>query len=86
MVVLHQAVQDGVGNGGVAEPGVPVLDRLLTGDEGGLGACAVMPQASSSSTSVLVSRSSHEPKVPLPWWVFQPIVTGHSGQGRNRSR
>ena len=78
-----QPVQDGVGDGGVADPGMPVLDGQLAGDDGGLAgrpvvddlqqsarvcaSSAAMPQSSSTSTSVLASCSSHLPKVPLPW-------------------
>lgn len=42
MIALHDAVQDGVGDGGIADPGVPVLDRQLAGDDGALGAGAVV--------------------------------------------
>lgn len=35
-------VQDGVGDGGVADPRMPVLDRQLAGDDGGLVAGTVI--------------------------------------------
>ena len=31
---LHETVQHGVRDGGVADPGMPVLDRQLAGDDG----------------------------------------------------
>ena len=31
---MHQPVEDGVGHGRIVEPGVPVLDRQLAGDDG----------------------------------------------------
>lgn len=42
MVVLHDAVEDDVGDGGVADPRVPVFDRQLAGDDGGLVAGVVV--------------------------------------------
>lgn len=42
MVALHDAVKEGVGDGGVADPRVAVLDRQLAGDDGGLVAGAVV--------------------------------------------
>ena len=38
---MHQAVEDGIGEGGVADHGVPFLDRQLTGREGGAPSVAV---------------------------------------------
>lgn len=38
---MHEAVEDGVGDGGVGEPLVPVFDGELTGDDGGAAAFAV---------------------------------------------
>ena len=35
VIFLHHAVQNGVRNGGVAHPGMPMLDRQLAGDDGG---------------------------------------------------
>ena len=35
-MALHQTVQHGIGNGGVAHPCMPMVDRQLTGDDGGL--------------------------------------------------
>ena len=45
--MLHQSVEDGVGDGRIAKPGVPVFDRKLAGDDGGaLGGAVVddLPQ------------------------------------------
>lgn len=35
MRVMQQSIEDGVGDGGLADPAVPVLDRQLCGDDGG---------------------------------------------------
>src|SRR5207245_10011572 len=40
--VRDQAVQDGVGVGGVADQRVPLIDRELAGDDGGAAAVAVL--------------------------------------------
>ena len=42
MVTLHDAIQNGVGNGGVADPGMLVLHRQLASDDGGLVASPVV--------------------------------------------
>lgn len=34
MCVVHEAVEDGVGEGGVSEDVVPVIERELAGDDG----------------------------------------------------
>ncbi len=35
----QQTIEDGIGDGGIADPAVPVLDRKLMGDDGGALAC-----------------------------------------------
>ena len=35
-MLLHEAIQNGVGNRGVTDPGMPMFDRQLAGDDGGL--------------------------------------------------
>jgi hypothetical protein len=40
--VVHQPVEDGVGQGGIADEVVPLLDRQLAGDDGGALAVAVL--------------------------------------------
>lgn len=42
VVALHDAVQDGVGDGGVTDPCMPVFDRQLAGDDRGLAAGPVV--------------------------------------------
>lgn len=39
--VMDEAIKDGVGEGGVPDSLVPVLDRQLAGDDGGAAAVAV---------------------------------------------
>lgn len=36
--MLHEAVENRVGNGGIADPGMAVLDGKLGRDDGGLAA------------------------------------------------
>ena len=36
---MHKPVQHGIGNGGIADTLVPVIDRHLAGDDGG---CAIV--------------------------------------------
>ena len=36
MIALHDAVEDGVGDGGITDPGMPVLDWQLAGNDRGL--------------------------------------------------
>jgi hypothetical protein len=40
--VVYQAVENGVGVGGIANQRVPLVDRELAGDEGGAAAVAVL--------------------------------------------
>lgn len=35
VVLLHEPVRDGVSDGGIADPGVPMFDGQLAGDNGG---------------------------------------------------
>ena len=42
VVMLHDAVENRVGDGGVADPGMPVLDGKLGCDDGGLAAGAIV--------------------------------------------
>ena len=42
VVALHDAVQDGVSGGGVTDPGMPVINRQLAGDDRGLAASPVV--------------------------------------------
>jgi len=39
--VVNQAVEDGIGDGGIADVSMPVFDRELAGHECGAGAVAV---------------------------------------------
>ena len=71
MTALHDAVENGVGDGRIADPGVPVFNRQLAGDDrrlvGGtvvddlsrservVLSIAPMPQSSRTRTSVLAS-------------------------------
>jgi hypothetical protein len=42
VVALHDAVQDSVGDGGVTEPGMPVIHRQPAGDDRGLASGPVV--------------------------------------------
>ncbi len=39
---MDQAVEDGVGVGGIADQRVPLIDRELAGDDGGAASVAVL--------------------------------------------
>ncbi len=83
MGAVDETVEDGIGDGGIVEPGVPVLDRQLAGDDGGLAGGAVvddveqvvaggviervMAQSSRMSTSMRASCASVRPKLPSAW-------------------
>ena len=41
---MNETVEDGVGEGGVAEAVVPFLDRELAGDQGGAGGVSVLEE------------------------------------------
>lgn len=42
MGAVDEAVEDGIGDGGIVEPSVPVLDGQLAGDEGRFAGAAVV--------------------------------------------
>ena len=44
MTAVHDAVENGVGQGWIVEVGVPMLDRQLTGDQGGFAGSAIVEQ------------------------------------------
>ena len=41
MGAVDEAVEDGVGDGGIVEPGMPVVDGQLAGDDGGFAGAVV---------------------------------------------
>ena len=40
--MVQQAIQDGIGDGGFTDDGMPVFDRALAGDDGGIFLIAVL--------------------------------------------
>src|SRR6266545_4063948 len=44
MTAMHDAIEDGVGQGRIVEVGVPMFNRQLTGDQGGLAGAAIVEQ------------------------------------------
>jgi len=42
MGMMDEPIEDGIAEGGVADNVMPVIDRELTGDEGGTSAVAVL--------------------------------------------
>src|SRR6266498_1770270 len=42
MTAMHDAIEDGVGQGRIVEVGVPMFDRQLTGDQGGFAGDAIV--------------------------------------------
>jgi len=61
MGVVDDAVEDGVGDGGFADDGVPSVDRDLAGDEGGAAAAALLDDLQEIAT--LVGPERLEPPV-----------------------
>ena len=47
--VMHQAVENGVGVGGIADQRVPLIDGKLTGDDGGAAAPFAKPKGGTVS-------------------------------------
>ena len=41
MGVMNESIEDGIGDGGIADVLMPVFDRKLTAENGGAGAVAV---------------------------------------------
>lgn len=62
MHVVQQAVADGIGDGGVTDPAVVVLDRQLMGDESPPPGRAVVDDLQQVATQVGVDRA-HTPIV-----------------------
>ena len=54
MGVVHQPIEDGVGQGGVLHGSMPCFYRQLTGDDGGLAVIAFFDISRSSRCSSLV--------------------------------
>ena len=52
MGVVHEAVEHGVGDGGVADEVVPGLDRSLAGDDGGATTVSVLDDLKDVATLV----------------------------------
>src|SRR6266542_2064071 len=65
MAAVHDAVENGVGQGRIVEIGIPMFDRQLTGDQRGL-ASGASPQSSRISRSVRASCCSRRLKLPSP--------------------
>ena len=58
--MVQQAVQDGIGNGGVADDGVPVFDWALAGDDGGSFPIAVLDDFEQVVALGIVKRSEEQ--------------------------
>ena len=58
--MVQQAVQDGIGNGGFADDGVPVFDWALAGDDGGIFAIAVLDDFKQVVALGIVKRSQEQ--------------------------
>ena len=54
---MHEPIEDGVGDGRIIEPGVPVVDRQLAGDEGGFAGAAVVDDFEQIVSRRLIERS-----------------------------
>ena len=58
--VVDEPVEDGVGEGGVAEQVVPLLDGKLAGDQGGTGGVSVLEELEEVSAMAGVERGESE--------------------------
>ena len=58
--MVQQAVQDGIGNGGVADDGVPVFDGALAGDNGGVCPIAILDDFEQVVALGIVERSEEQ--------------------------
>ena len=56
MCVVDESVEDGVAHGGIAGEFVPGVDRVLTGDEGGTGALAVIKDLEPQNSLALAGQ------------------------------
>ena len=57
MTAVHDAIEDGVGQGRIVEVGVPVFDRQLTGDQCGFAGDAIVEQFEQVIAFGLADRS-----------------------------
>ena len=57
---MDELVEDGVGEGGVAEQVVPLLDGRLAGDQGGTGGVSVLEELEEVSAMAGVERGESE--------------------------
>src|SRR5258708_34459063 len=64
--VMDQAVEDGVGVGGVADQRVPLIDGELAGDDGGAMAVAVLEDLQEVVAGCRVGRLA-APALPAAW-------------------
>ena len=62
MGVVEEAVADGVGEGGIADEGVPLGDGELAGQDGGAGAVPVVEEFE-EVTAILVSERVEPPVI-----------------------
>lgn len=58
---MHEAVEDGIGHGGIGDEFMPLTDWELTGDEGGTLALAIIEDF--EQVPVLFARSAGEAEV-----------------------
>ena len=58
--VMHQAIEDGIGDGAVAEISVPLLDRQLAGDERGTPVVAVVEDLEQIAHGLIGERRDTE--------------------------
>ena len=58
--MVQQAVQDGVGDGGFADDGMPVFDRALAGDHGGSFLITILDDFEQVVTLGIAERSQKQ--------------------------
>ena len=58
--MVQQAVQDGIGDGGLADDRMPVFDRALAGDDGGSFVVAVLDDFEQIIALRIIERSQKQ--------------------------
>ena len=72
--VVHQAIEDGVGDGGIADDLVPVFDRQLAGHDGGAAAVPVFHDLQEVA-ALLGDPADYAINTPVPNAVFEGPIS-----------
>ena len=83
--VVDEAVEDGVGEGGIADDLVPVFDRDLAGDDGGAAAVAILDDFEQVA-ALLGGQRIEPPIIEDEQLDAGDAESGRSGRRRGRAR